>query len=93
MVGGAAKIMGVAKTTIYNHYGRYIDKVVDGYQLYRRDVLEAKQASRKRLHGSRLTITGVNVERVRRICEAYYRTQFDVAPPELKALAKRIAML
>lgn len=77
----------------------YLDRIkhieVDGMTLYdRRSAMQcASVYSKVPARIGRLGVVGINVERLQRICEVYYRTQYDVAPPELLKLAKRLAGL
>lgn len=90
-LGQAAKILKRSKGTVYEYHSDLPGKVVYGVRLYERTAVEKRARDRSRVIGSRIVVTGINVERLRKICEVYYRTQFDIAPIELKRLAKSIA--
>lgn len=92
-VGGAAEILKLAKSSVTRYHAELLDKTVEGIGLYRRSTLEAYARRRGKRLGSSLLFTGIDIERIQRICEFYYRTQLDSAPPELKALAKKVAKL
>ena len=90
----AALILRISKTTLYQCYRDLPTIVRHGVHLYSRAVVEERAKTRTRKqYGSRLIITGIKVERLQRICEYYYRTQYDSGPPELLALARKIAQL
>ena len=90
-VGAAAKILDVARSTVYE--SDIPRETVDGVRLFKRSDVEAKRRTMTRNQPTRLTVKGIDVERLRQICETFYRTQKDVAELHLLALAKRIARL
>lgn len=75
------------------HDSRVVSIEAYGVKLYELTSVKAYARTRKPAPGSRMTFSGVSCERIQKICEAYYRTQFDVAPPHLLALAKKVARL
>lgn len=89
----AARILKRGKSTVWEFHSDIESITVDGIRLYKREAVEKRARQRAKVTGSRITVTGIEVERLRRICEVYYRTQYDIAQPELKRLAKRIARL
>src|SRR5262245_22728449 len=94
-VTDAATKLGVTKRAVRHHIDSIKTIVVEGWVLYNRKSLGEYAALMKdnSTHISRFRLTGIDVERIQRICETYYRTQLDKAPPELLNLAKRVAKL
>lgn len=66
---------------------------IEGIKLFDGAVARAYAKARVRKSKSSITIKGIEVERLQRICEQYYRQNLDFGPPELLAIAKRIARL
>lgn len=90
-LGEAARILKRGKNTVYEFHSDLPGMTVYGIRLYLREAVVKRARERNRVFGSRIVVTGINVERLRKICEVYYRTQYDIAPSELKLLAKQIA--
>lgn len=90
----AQKELDAARAIRRFHDKNLRTKRVDGIVLYYTD--EVKKYSKKRLRNgqvSRLVFTGIEVERLEKICEVYYQTQYDIGQKQLLTLAKRVAKL
>lgn len=90
-----ARMLGCDKRNV-RHYAKHIPtKTVEGMLLFHRGtaIRFASVHTRELDKIGRLGVTGADVERLRKICEVYYRTQYDIARPEHLKLAKRLAQL
>lgn len=92
-IGDAARILKRSRSTIWEFHNDIESITVYGVRLYRRDALISYMRTKGAAVGSRIVVTGIEVERLRRICEVYYRQNYDIAEPAMKRLAKRIARL
>jgi hypothetical protein len=88
-----AKALGCTKANVRHRAKGIKHVVIDGMTLYDRASVTrcASLYSKDFSRVNRMGVVGINVERLQRICEVYYRTQYDAAPPELLKLAKRLA--
>lgn len=89
-----ARMLGITPSGTKRHkqYIKHIE--VEGMTLYHRaSATHYASTFTKANTISRMCVTGIEVERLQKICEVYYRTQYDAATPELLALAKRLAKL
>ena len=86
--------MGMSRAAVYqSHVDRLTTIEVEGIRLYLRSSVIEHTKTLRRMHPSRLVFSGIDVERIRKICETYYKTQYDIAPPYLLALAKKVGRL
>lgn len=88
------RMLGIHPTGVRHHKHHISHKEVDGVTLYNK--LSASHYASKFTKAnkiSRMAVHGGDVERLEKICETFYRTQLDVAPKEVLALAKRLAKL
>lgn len=94
-VADVARMHGCDKRNVRHFDARIKHIVVNGMRLYDRQsaMLHASVYSKDPGLVGRLGVVGTDVQRLQRICEHYYRCQYDCAPPELLKLAKRIARL
>lgn len=93
-VKDAASVLRISTQAFQRYHENRVECVIShGVKLYELASVKAYAQSRKPAPGSRMTFTGVSCERIQRICETYYRTQFDAAPSHLLALAKKVARL
>lgn len=94
-VADVARMHGCDKRNVRHFVGRIKNIVVDGMMLFERRsaVQHASVYAKDPGLVGRLGVVGNDVQRLQRICEHYYRCQFDAGPPELVKLAKRIARL
>jgi hypothetical protein len=90
-VGAAANIAKTSRQTIYNSDIPFT--IEEGLRLYKISDVQTYARNHTRREATKLIIKGIDVERVRKICETFYRTQLDTAEHHLLALAKRIARL
>lgn len=93
----AASLLGITRRAVeLYHRDSLGTPLVDmGITLYPRDAV-IRYAQNRRRRNSRhtaMTFRGIEVERLQRICENYYRRNLDVGDPELVRLAKRVAKL
>lgn len=63
------------------------------FRTYDRATVMRYARTRAKIRISKCAFQGIEVERLEKICETYVRQNLDIAPPELLALAKRIAKL
>lgn len=94
----AARILQIRPSGIRHHLSRLgdVEWVSIGGRTFRtfdRQKVIQYSKQRQRIRISRCAFQGIEVERLERICETYYRQNLDIASPELLALAKRIAKL
>lgn len=89
-----ARMLGITPTGTKRHKHQIKHIEEDGITLYHR-ASATHYASKftKSNTVSRLAVTGIDVERLQKICEGYYKTHLDHGAPELVALAKRLAKL
>lgn len=94
-VSDAARELRIDKRTVMKIHQKNLKTItVEGWVLYNKISVALYSNSYKRADTvSRISFGSVECERMRRICETYYRTQLDRAPPELLALAKKVAKL
>lgn len=92
-LGDAARILKRSRSTVWEFHNDLESITVYGVKLYKRDALVAYMRAKSTAAGSVIRVTGIEVERLRRICEVYYRQNYDIAEPAMKRLAKRIARL
>src|SRR5262245_11990007 len=77
-IADVARTLKVDKTTVRRYHEQHIESIqVENITLYKKEAV-ARYA--KRRYGapgraSRLSITGIDVQRMQQICETYYRTQ------------------
>ena len=90
-VGAAANIAKTSRQTIYNSDIPFT--IEEGLRLYKISDVQSFARNHIRREPSKLCFKGIEVERLRKICEQYYRMQLDIAEPHLLALAKRTAKL
>lgn len=88
-------MLGTTRRNVRHYLDRIKHIEVDGMLLFERQSAMQCAAVYSKNHArvGRMGVVGVNVQRLQRICEVYYRTQYDVAPPELLRLAKKLAGL
>lgn len=88
-----ARMLGCSRRNVRHYHDKIKHQTIDGMTLYNRQsaMQVAAVYSRNPNAVNRLGVVGRNVERLQRICEVYYRTQYDVAPPDMLKLAKRLA--
>lgn len=90
-VGGAAKILNCSRTSIY--HSTLVPRVEEGIRLYLKSEVITYGRTLALRHPTKLQFKGIEVERIMKICEMYYKTQRDVAESHLLSLAKRVAKL
>ena len=90
-----ARALKITRGGVRHHASKIKHIEVDGMTLYHRAALGSYVATFVKNNDavSRRIVRGIDVERLQRICECYYRTQYDTADPELLRLAKRLADL
>lgn len=89
-----ARMLGLSRSAVQRYHNEHLEtKTEQGIRLYKRDSVRRYAAKRKRMTPSVIAVKGIDVERLRKVCEVYYRTQYDIAPRHLLKLAKRIAQL
>jgi hypothetical protein len=103
-VSEVARILGVTiRSVVRTHQPRLRHVLItelDGRPLttptyiYLASEVKTYNRTRKRaLQGTTMTLRGIKIERLQKICERYYRQNLDIGAPELLALAKEIAKL
>jgi predicted transcriptional regulator len=90
-----ANALGISKGAVVKYHQHRIPYLqVEGVKLFDAKVVKAYALSRRRTNAkSRVIFSGVEVERIQRICEKYYRQNLDIAPQELLQLARRVAKI
>lgn len=89
-----ARVLDISPSAVRHHEKRLKTIIVEDWLLFDRQSVALYAATfNKSRTGSRFTVKGIDVERLQRICEVYYRTQYDSADKHLLELAKRIAKL
>lgn len=89
-----ARVLDISSAAIRHHVKHLKTITVEGWLLFHRQSVSLYAATfNKSNTGSRLSVRGIEVERLQKICEVYYRTQYDSADKHLLELAKRIAKL
>jgi len=92
-IAEVATILRRSKTAVRTFYKDIEHIKVYGIRLYNRDAVYARRKELGKADGSRVIIKGIEIVRLRHICEVYYRQNYDIAETALKRLAKRIARL
>lgn len=94
-VTDVARMLACNKRNVRHYLARIKHIEVDGMLLFdRRAAMQVASVYTKNPNAiSRMGVTGVDVERLQKICEHYYRCQYDAAPRPLLKLAKRLAGL
>lgn len=92
-IAEAANILGVHRSSIKLYYQAEVVRTEEGIALYSRESLAKLRERKSRRNRSRIVLTGIDVERMQKICEVFYRTQLDFAERHLLALAKKVAKL
>lgn len=94
-VSEVARVLGMTRGGVKAHKRRIKHIEVDGMTLYHRGALAQYASTFAKANGntSRLAVVGLDVERLQKICVVYYRRHYDDSPPDLLALAKRLAKL
>lgn len=92
-IAEAATILRRSKSSVREYYRDIEHIMVYGIRLYKREAVHAKRKHLGKVDGSRVIVKGDELVRLRRICEVYYRQNYDIAEPAMKRLAKRIARL
>lgn len=90
-----AKMIGTSRWGVRRHTPKIKHILVEEMILY--DIQSALEFSRQHKAEAKfisvVAFKGVDAERIKKICEKYYRTQYDTAPKHLLALAKKTAGL
>jgi len=94
-VADVARMHGCGRANIRHFKDRIRHIEVEGMTLYERASAMHHASIYSKNPGliGRVGVVGIDVHRLQRICEHYYRCQLDAAPPELLKLAKRLARL
>lgn len=89
----AAKLIGTSRWGVKHHAPKIEHIMVEGIILYHTNsvILYADTVKKATQFPASISVRGANVERLMKICERYYRTEYDAAPKHLLALAKKIA--
>jgi hypothetical protein len=89
------RMLDITPRGVRHHKDRIKHIEIEGITLYHRVAAKAFAHTfiKTDSAASRFMVVGIEVERLQKICETYYRSHYDDGPPELLALAKRVAGL
>lgn len=93
-VTDVARMLNLTKAGVLAHTRSIKHIVIEGMTLYHRHSAEAYASTFvKRESTTRIGFRGADVERIREICEGYYRSYYDSGSPDVLKLAKKVAGL